>query len=310
VGSTLEPLSNTAPTLYLTWYLRYLSTTLAACISAGIVKATKTMADVPTTADHKRTSLLGLPRELRDIILLSLVCQTTPPPKNPDHAGPRESTTTSPCTIYFSAASPRPALLQLKLCNRQLHAEVRDTLTKHGPSDPLRAQLDIMARGSCIWPTWTHLPVTPTLSPVLSIHLRIFEALPSSDRRAPVGLYHSEFSTSAPRALYDLLQLLQHKGLCSSGRSPSTNPNPSPAAPKLSKLELNITTLFPTFLGHVIEMDDEEEDDLHDIDILNCMEKTFIGIIQAGPVYWIEARLGGERRAWTRNYRPIETGHG
>ena len=88
-------------------------------------------------------SFLSLPRELRDLVYLHLVNDTRQPPNDPDHAGDREFHS----KIYFEARSPRPVLLQLKLCCKQICAEVNDTLSKHASDYPRPAKLDIMVRG-------------------------------------------------------------------------------------------------------------------------------------------------------------------
>lgn len=69
---------------------------------------------------NDNATLLGLPRELRDLIYACLLEGQRSVPRDPDDAGERDPKSSLPCTIYFEPRIPRPALLQLKLCNRQL----------------------------------------------------------------------------------------------------------------------------------------------------------------------------------------------
>jgi len=112
--------------------------------------------------NHLPSQFLSLPQELRDIIYTSLLSEHRPAPQDPDSAGPRFRPGRR--KIFFEFGSPKPALLHLKLVNKQLYAEVQDLLTKYDDRGGGEARLDLMIAGSSVWPTWTKLPVTATSS--------------------------------------------------------------------------------------------------------------------------------------------------
>lgn len=223
---------------------------------------------------NQQASLLGLPRELRDLIFHNLLHHSTPPPKDPCHAGDRNPSTSSPCTIYFEAHSPRPALLQLKLCSRQLYCEIHELTTKHVPLQTGPAELDIMIQGSSIWPTWTRLPVTTHLDPSIRITLRIFKA----------EGWDSEFSTGAYRALWTFFRLLVYHGPC---LNHATRALSKPLQIERLKFEIvlglssSIDDLFGTYK-----------------DVFAKLEKLASDDVGMGHVGMIEGALGADRRVW------------
>lgn len=224
---------------------------------------------------------LQLSRELRDLIYHLLTTETRPLPEGPDHAGERIYQS----KIYFEARSPRPALLQLKLTNSQIHAEVADILTKRVPKrvdgGPQQACLDIMVRGSSIWPTWVSLPTTPELDPVINISLRLFETKGHA----------SEFSTGAYRGLWSLFNLLVSQGPC-------LTPNRTrrlPESLRIARLRFNILLCFPASV-----------DDLFGTyrDVFDRLEKLAFDNVGLGNVETIEACMGVDRRVWRLKQLP------
>ncbi|EMC97644.1 hypothetical protein BAUCODRAFT_130743 [Baudoinia panamericana UAMH 10762] len=227
-----------------------------------------------------QASLLGLPREIRDLIYLNLIPQRTCPPENPNNAGDREPDASSPCTTFFEVVSPKPAMLQLKLCNRQLYEEVHHISRKHLWFHNGAAHLDIMVKGSSIWPTWILLPVTPYLDPVVDVTLRIFEA---------TG-WGSEFSTRAYRALWTLFRLLVFHGSC-------LNHNTRGLATPLdiTRLRFDVRLCFPTSV-----------DDLFGTyrDVFGKIEKLAFDNVGLGHIASIEACLGDDKRVWRLKQLP------
>lgn len=93
--------------------------------------------------EHNRAQFIYLPRELRDIIFEYLVSESRKAPENPDHAGERyPCSPTTPGAIVYESKSPKPALLQLKLCSTQLYEEVHEILRRFVKSDSGAAHLD------------------------------------------------------------------------------------------------------------------------------------------------------------------------
>lgn len=221
-------------------------------------------------------SFFALPRELRDLIYTFLIIDTRPPPDDPDHAGKRHLHS----NIYFQANSPRPALLQLKLCNKQVYTEVHEALGEHDFHAPRPARLDIMVKGSVIWPTFTYLPNTFQLHPIYDIDLRLFEAKNRG----------SEFSTGAYRALWSLFNLLVSKGPCL-----HHNRVGLPAPIHIGRLRFEIKLCFPT-----------SADDLFGTyrDVFDRLEKLAFDNVGLGNVATIEACMGPDRRVWRLKQLP------
>jgi len=194
-------------------------------------------------------------------------------PRDPDDAGERDPKSSLPCTIYFEPRIPRPALLQLKLCNRQLHVEACEAIARHVPYDSGPAHLDLMVKGSSIWPTWRSLPVTPNLSPVIDVSLRIFEA---------TG-WGSEFSTGVSRALWNFFRLLVVHGPCLIHNHGLKHPL------NISRLRFDIVLCFPTSV-----------DDIFGTyrDVFSRLERLAFDKVGMGHIGTIEACLGADRRIW------------
>lgn len=232
--------------------------------------------------EYNQALFLALPRELRDLIYDWLVNEHREPPKNPDYAGERSPcSSTTPGAIIYESKSPKPALLQLKLCSRQMHAEVHDALNRNMKDDSGPARLDIMVKGSAIWPTWTTLPVTPRLDPTIRIDLRIFEATD----------FGSEFSTGAYRALWSLFNRLIFRGPC------LIHAIDLPTPLIVGRLRFEIMLCFPTSV-----------DDLFGTyrDVFERLEKLAYDNVGLGNVGTIEACLGADRRVW--RLRQLPTG--
>ena len=126
-----------------------------------------------TQSSHENTScFLQLPRELRDQIYVHLSQEHRQPPEDPLQAGERIANS----SIHFEGRSPRPALLQFKLCSKQIYHEVSDILNALLKPEPDPAHLDIMVKDSRIYPTWLFLPLTRRLHPDIHVTLRLFES--------------------------------------------------------------------------------------------------------------------------------------
>ena len=148
------------------------------------------------------SSLLALPRELRDKIYLFLLHEWRQPPEDPSHAGNRIEFSSD---TYVETLTPKPALLQLKLCSTQLHAETTSIVKLHQASLSTTAHLDILVKGTAIYPTWLHLPLTPSLDGTIEISIRLF---------SPQGGIppFAQDAASAYRSLWLLFRSIVFKG--------------------------------------------------------------------------------------------------
>ena len=228
---------------------------------------------------NPQATFLGLPRELRDIIYESLLNEQRRAPPDPDHAGDRNlNGQAMSSSIFFDSISPKPALLQLKLCSWLVYDEVNYLLRKVTDSSG-PAHLDIMVKGSCIWPTWTMLPLTPRLDPIINISLRIFET---------TG-FGSEFSTGAYRALWSLFNLLVFHGPCLI----HSNTLKQPLA--VGRLRFDILLCFPAFADDVFGTYR---------DVFSRVERLAYDNVGLGNVATIEACLGTDRRVWRLKQLP------
>jgi hypothetical protein len=225
------------------------------------------------------SAFLSLPRELKDIIYQFLFNEVQEAPENPEHAGER----VQHGSTYFELRSPKPALLQLKLVCRSTYADVHDLLKNH--IDDGQACLDIMVKGSSIWPTWTCLPLTPHIHPVITIDVRLFEA----------SGWGSEFSTSAYRALWTLFNLLVFKGPCFTHNTVGLR---TPL--HFARLRFEIWLCFPTSV-----------DDLFGTyrDVFDRLERLASDNVGLGNVDTIEACLGVDQRIWRLKQLPTGLTH-
>ena len=230
--------------------------------------------------ERSSSSFLRLPRELRDLIYIHLLGENRPPPEDPEHAGERDKNWHTPCTIYFEARSPKPALLQLKVCSRTVYHEINDILAQHITSDSGPAHLDIMVKGSSIWPTWISLPLTHHLDPTIHINLRLFEAKG----------WGSEFSTGGYRGLWSLFWHLVFQGPCF-----IHNTQGLPAPLCIGRLRFEIMLCFPTSV-----------DDLFGTyrDVFDRLEKLASDNVGLGHVETIEASMGTDTRMWRLKQLP------
>ncbi|KAK4550791.1 hypothetical protein LTR36_000371 [Oleoguttula mirabilis] len=144
------------------------------------------METVPSTP-----TLLGIPRELRDLISSHLTAQanTRKPPPSPPFAGKR---TRGSDDIMYPADRTSARFPMIAFGNRQLWCEARENafLSTAKP----KVELDLMAKGYTFYPTFTHLPsqIRRDRGVDLTVNLRIFstEAFRSNDgwpRQAGAG---------------------------------------------------------------------------------------------------------------------------
>ena len=144
------------------------------------------------------------------------------------------------------------------------------------------AHLDVMVKGTRIWPTWLYLPRTSHLSPTVHVELRYF------DNRGQRG---SEFSTSAYRALWSLFNLLISHGPCLIHNRVGGLPTPL----RVRRLRFEIRLCFPASV-----------DDLFGTyrDVFERLERLAIDNVGLGRVEMIEACLGMDRRVWRLKQLP------
>ncbi|KAK3068086.1 hypothetical protein LTR53_014617 [Teratosphaeriaceae sp. CCFEE 6253] len=102
--------------------------------------------------DHPRTSLLGLPREIRDQILSYLLVNNEDAPRNPHSAG-RRKYRSSGCALLLN--DPALRFTKVWAVNRQLRRE----LGEHRAMADGHAELDIQIN-NVLYPTWTRLPLS------------------------------------------------------------------------------------------------------------------------------------------------------
>lgn len=227
----------------------------------------------------QHSHLLSLPRELRDNVYIFLLHEKRQAPEDPSQPGERDADSS---TISYERCSPRPGLLQLKLCSKQIHSEVSDIILKHQDQLSPQAQLDIMVKGSILYPTWTFLPLKPNLYSKISVSLRLFES----------AGWGSEFNTSAYRGLWSFFCSLVFQGPCyrpgHSKRSLTTPLN-------IGCLRFDIRLCFPTSV-----------DDLFGTyrDVFDRLERLAMDNVGLGHVQMIEACLGADCRAWRLKQLP------
>lgn len=229
------------------------------------------------TNDEKISQFLALPRELRDNIYLFLINERRPAPEDPSNAGVRDVHSTK---IFFEQCSPKPALLQLKLCSKQTYAETTKILDKYKYDWQYPACLDIMVKGLAIFPTWTSLPVTETLHSQVDISLRLFES------------WEGGFNTSVYRSLWTYFNHLVFNGPCSrlGGRNRSL---PTPL--NFTKLRFVIRLCFPTSV-----------DDWYGTyrDVFDRLERLAMDNVGLGHVQTVECCFGAEVRTWRLKQLP------
>jgi hypothetical protein len=219
---------------------------------------------------------LALPRELRDHIYLFLINDYRNPPDSPSHARDRSANSSS---TYFEVQSPKPALLQLKLCSKQLYAEASDIISKHTSPDPGQAHLDIMVAGPTLYPTWLHLPLTRTLQPTIQVSLRLF---------SPAG-WGTEFNNSAYRGLWSLFCSLVFQGPCWYD-SPHGSRTRGLATPlQVGCLRFDIRLCFLTNVDYLFGTYR---------DVFDRLERLAMDNVGLGHVEMVEACFGSDRRAW------------
>ena len=234
----------------------------------------------PEVRTGNLSHFLNLPRELRDQVYTFLLNEHHVPPEDPSQTNDRNANSTT----YFQVHSPRPALLQLKLTSKQLYTEATDTITRHTNLNPIPdpAHLDIMVKGSSLYPTWLHLPLAPHLHPKVNITLRLFES----------AGWGSEFNTGAYRGLWSLFCALVFQGPCF---NLNTRGLSSPL--EIGKLRFDIRLCFPTSV-----------DDLFGTyrDVFDRLERLAMDNVGLGHVEVVEACFGVDCRAW--RLRQLPTG--
>ena len=122
-----------------------------------------------------------LPREIRDQIYRLLVESPVDPPNTPDDAGLRYTEThcyswTSKCVLYPAIRKRHyGAHMALAQCSKQLRREVLDIAQNFAIIARTPCELDVMLRGSLLWPTWTYLPPSAVNMKHLKVNLRLFD---------------------------------------------------------------------------------------------------------------------------------------
>lgn len=237
---------------------------------------------IPMTATEGDSRFLDLPRELRDNIYVFLIHESRPPSEDPSDAGKRDVYSSN---TYYERCSPKPALLQLKLCSQQVYAETTEIIAKYDDELSVRPELDIMVKGSTIYPTWTFLPLihtlhTPALRPTISISLRLFES------------WEGGLNTSVYRSLWSFFNHLVSNGPCFRPKY-STKRLGTPL--KICKLQFVIRLCFPTSV-----------DDWYGTyrDVFDRLERLAMDNVGLGHVEMIEGCFGSDIRTWRLKQLP------
>ena len=226
---------------------------------------------------HNTSHFLALPRELRDNVYLLLLEDQRPPPEDPSDAGERDIYSS---TTYFEQRSPKPSLLQLKLCSHQINAEITELITKNDDELDDLAELDIMVKGSAIYPSWTYLPLSRRLNPQINISLRLFES------------WEGGFNTSVYRSLWSFFNHLVFNGPC---YRPNHSTRSLEKPLKIRRLKFAIRMCFPT-----------SADDWYGTyrDVFDRLERLAMDNVGLGHVQEVEACFGTDIRAWRLKQLP------
>lgn len=147
---------------------------------------------LPASPDVPIAGLLTLPPELRDLIYDYFLEINHPVPPSPPFVGKRKyrrarnDTDQRMRDIEYVRSLPRDPLQILLHTCRTVRMEVLDILIRRNKSGQVvKGEVDIMAKGFILIPTWTRLPALPSRAAPwdLTVNLRIFspEAFQSSD---------------------------------------------------------------------------------------------------------------------------------
>ncbi|KAK0627909.1 hypothetical protein B0T14DRAFT_513533 [Immersiella caudata] len=140
------------------------------------------------------TSLLGLPLEVRDMIILSVIqSPQSIPPTSSDLLDQRREPDTRYHRILYPAKPPNNPALSLLLANRQLHTETREALRRVFPATdpkPLNYNADIvyLKDNGTFWLTWLSVPTRTSHIDTLHAQFRIFSFPPLVDYDLAVGV--------------------------------------------------------------------------------------------------------------------------
>ncbi|MCJ1456920.1 hypothetical protein MMC28_007286 [Mycoblastus sanguinarius] len=126
-----------------------------------------------------KPTLLTLPREIRDLIYISVLQSPNDPPSSPQSTGPR--ITKHYHRIQYPVPSrPQNASAGLVGCNRQIRSEIREVIQRKAAI--LDCKLDFMIRDLDVWPTWVLFPGPTKRIRKWDVNIRVFDAAESADQ--------------------------------------------------------------------------------------------------------------------------------
>ena len=129
------------------------------------------MSPIQQPTVKSNSSLLSLPREIRDLIYTALLQIPNDPPTSPEEAGPR----LEKWWIHYPLQRyPEAVFAALLRCNHQISDEFREVLSARQPTTDFR--LDCMIKELDAWPTWILLPCPSTREiGILNVDLRLLD---------------------------------------------------------------------------------------------------------------------------------------
>ena len=125
-----------------------------------------------------KSTLLALPREIRDEIYLAVLRTPASPPKSPREAGPRFKETchrSNQLIFYPIKLNTETSAEPLSRCCWQTKHEILDLLQSPHFAVEKPFELDVMVHDRMLWPTWTHVPSRTRHMKCLQVNLRFFK---------------------------------------------------------------------------------------------------------------------------------------
>lgn len=150
----------------------------------------------PKNASSNSSRFLRLPRELRDMVYIYFLEANRSAPPSPPFAGPRilrlkrqyNNEELPQKDIAYPVSIAQSNIVALLQTHRQIRSEIIELADKRNQnSNPLPADLDIMATGYVLYPLWTRLPLLNGKDTPLNVtvNLRIFSPEAFSAQHGP-----------------------------------------------------------------------------------------------------------------------------
>jgi len=177
-----------------------------------------TVQTAPMDDKQHASSFMSLPRELRDMVYVQFLEAHSPAPPSPSFAGRRifrldrvheDAALIPQKDIAYPISIPQSSVHALLQVSRAIRSEVLELADKRNQhSQPLPAELDIMATGYVLYPLWIRLPVLTSNKSALSVtvNVRIFSPEAFRTRHGPPQL--------PGMAFYSFLTLLNQFVTC------------------------------------------------------------------------------------------------